>query len=288
MNRPGIDVAFVTNISTAQAMLIGLIAGLAIMSWLYSFMISMRALIVSALVGAILGHAKEALMFGAAAEIVYMGLINAAGVIPPNPVGTGVIGTVMYLTNLHMGIGTAIALSFPFAIFIGFLITIVFTIMSPMGKVSEYLIKKEKFVLWQITGHSTAICMFIIGFVVGVSGGLAYDSLNKAIQQIPEWLQHGLSSAGAMLPAMGFAIILRLMFKKEYLPFLFVGYGLVVIFQGVAAAKPEWGFNLVALAIVAVAIALTTFYSGILAKQEDKRRTVAPTVKAAGGETDGI
>lgn len=286
MNRPGIDIAFVTNVSAGQAILLGIIGGLAIVTWLYSFVISMRALIISALVGAVLGHAKEAIMFGAAAEIIYMGLINAAGVIPPNPVGTGIIGTVMYLTNLNMSIGTAIALSFPFAIFIQFLVTIVFTMLSPVGKVSEHLIKKEKWVLWQITGHSTGIALFIVGFVVGMVGGLAYEPLNDAITAIPEWLQNGLSAAGAMLPAMGFAIILRLMLKKEYIPFLFVGYALVIIFQGVAASKPEWGFNLVALAITAVAVAMVTFYSGVLSKQEGKRRVAAPV--AAEGESDGI
>ena len=44
---------------------------------------------------------------------------------------------------------------------------------------------------------------------------------------------------GGMLPAMGFAVVLRLMLKKEYIPFLLVGYTLVVIFQGVAAAQPN-------------------------------------------------
>lgn len=42
-----------------------------------------------------------------------------------------------------------------------------------------------------------------------------------------------------MLPAMGFAVVLRLMLKKEYMPFILVGYTLLVIMQGVFAAKPE-------------------------------------------------
>lgn len=280
----GKDIPFVQEITAGQAILLALIGGIAIISWIYSFMISMRALIVAAFVGAVLGHAKEAIIFGAAAEILYLGLINAAGVIPPNPVGPGMFGTVIYLTNLNMSIGTAIALSFPFAIFIQFLVTIIFTIVSPVGKVSESLIRKEKWLLWHISGHTTGILLFILGAAIGLGAGLGYDSFNDMIKQIPEWLQDGLSVGGKMLPAMGFAIILRLMLKKEYMPFLFVGFALVVIFQGIAAAKPEWGFSLVALAITAVAIAMVTFYSGMLAKQESKRAQAAPV----GGEEDGI
>lgn len=149
------------------------------------------------------------------------------------------------------------------------------------------MIMKERWTLWHISGHTTAILLFILGAIVGLGAGLGYEAFNEAIKQIPEWLQDGLAVGGAMLPAMGFAIILRLMLKKEYQPFLYVGYALVVIFQGIASARPEWGFSLVALAITALAIAMITFYSGVLTKQEAKRRDAAP-VAAAGGEEDGI
>lgn len=42
-----------------------------------------------------------------------------------------------------------------------------------------------------------------------------------------------------MLPALGFAVVLRLMLKKEYMPFVLVGYSLLIIFQGVFATHDE-------------------------------------------------
>ena len=41
---------------------------------------------------------------------------------------------------------------------------------------------------------------------------------------IPAWLIGGLSIAGKMLPAIGFAMILSIMAKVELIPFVLLGY----------------------------------------------------------------
>lgn len=268
------------DISTGQAFLIGLVAGLSLISWIYTFFYFGRAMIVAALVGAILKKGEEGLIFGAAAELIYLGMINAAGVVPPNYLGPGIFGTILYLEQGNIGV--AIALSMPFAIFIQFLVTLIFTINSPLGKLGERLVKEEKFVLYRISGHATGILLFITGFAVGLIGGLGHEAFKTAVDKIPGWLQTGLGKGGGMLPALGFAVVLRLMLKKEYMPFMLVGYTLLVIFQGVFAAKPEWGgFNLVVVTIAAFAIAMVTFNSGVL--QKTQRRNVAVE-----GASDGI
>ena len=280
--------ALVTDITILQAILIGLMTGVAIISWILTVVFAMRALVMSALVGAILGNAEAGLMFGAAAELIYLGLINAAGVVPPSPVGPGVFGTIIYLTRPGMTIGTAIALSLPFAIFIQFIITIIFTVVAPVGRLGETLIKNEKYVLYRIVSQSTVILLFLAGFVIGIAGGMGYQAFGDLIQKIPPWLQTGLSVGGAMLPAMGFAVVLRLMLKKEYMPFLLVGFTLVILFTAVGTAQPEWGFSLISIAVTAAGIAFVMFNSGLLSKQEKRSRSVAPSSKEMEGESDGI
>ena len=280
--------ALVTNITVLQAILIGLMTGLAIISWILTVVFAMRALVMSALVGLILGHAKAGLMFGAAAELIYLGLINAAGVVPPSPVGPGVFGTIIYLTQPGMTIGTAIALSLPFAIFIQFMITIIFTVVAPVGKIGETLIKNEKYVLYRIASQSTVILLFLAGFVIGIAGGVGYQAFGDLIKKIPLWLQTGLSVGGSMLPAMGFAVVLRLMLKKEYLPFLLVGFTLVILFTAVGASQPQWGFSLISIAVTAAGIGFVMFNSGLLSKQEKRSRNVAPASREMEGESDGI
>ena len=280
--------AIVQNITVMQSILIGIMAGAAIVSWILTVVFAMRALVMSALVGAILGHAAAGLAFGAAAELIYLGLINAAGVIPPSPVGPGVFGVIIYLTSPGMTIGAAIALSMPFAIFIQFMITIIFTVVAPVGKIGENLIKKEKFVLYRFASQSTVILLFLAGFILGVAGGIGYKAFGDAIQKIPAWLQKGLSVGGSMLPAMGFAVVLRLMLKKEYMPFLLVGFTLVILFTAVGASQPQWGFSLISIAVTAAGIGFVMFNSGVLAKSEKRRRHVAPSAVNESGEQDGI
>lgn len=41
---------------------------------------------------------------------------------------------------------------------------------------------------------------------------------------IPQWLLNGLTVAGGMLPAIGFAMIMSVMLKKEFIPFALLGY----------------------------------------------------------------
>ena len=275
----------ILHISAMQSILIGVIAGLALVSWIYTLVYGMRALIMSAMVGAILHHAQAGLEFGAAAELIYLGLINAAGVVPPSPLGPGIFGVIIYVSEPGMSIGAAIAYSLPFAIFIQFINTIIFTIVSPFGKFGETLIRKERFKLYRLFGQSTAILLFIEGLILGYIGAYSHTALDNLIKKIPSWLQSGLGVGGAMLPAMGFAVVLRLMLKKEYLPFLLIGYTLVIIFTAVGASQPQWGYSLIAIAIAAAAVAFVVFNSGLLAKQESRRRVNAPV---SGGEQDGI
>ena len=56
-------------------------------------------------VGLILGDIPTALTFGALAELAYMGFgVGAGGTVPPNPVGPGIVGTIMVITLKEQGI----------------------------------------------------------------------------------------------------------------------------------------------------------------------------------------
>lgn len=55
-------------------------------------------------VGVVLGDIPTALTFGALAELAYMGFgVGAGGTVPPNPVGPGIVGTIMAITLKHQG-----------------------------------------------------------------------------------------------------------------------------------------------------------------------------------------
>lgn len=98
--------------------------------------------------------------------------------------GPGIFGVVIMSTT-GIDVGAAIAISMPFAIFIQFLITLVFTVVSPVGGIGISLIQKEKFKLYRATGFSTVILLGLVGFVVGISAGLGYKAFQEFIEKVP-------------------------------------------------------------------------------------------------------
>ena len=77
------------------------------------------------------------------------------------------------------------------------------------------------------------------------------DELQKVIALIPEWLSTGLGMAGKMLPAIGFAMILNVMAKKELIPFVLLGYIAIAYMK-----LPVMG-----VAVLGTAIALLVFFN---------------------------
>ena len=59
---------------------------------------------------------------------------------------------------------------------------------------------------------------------MGIIGALSIDTLLHLVDFIPPILLNGLTIAGKMLPAIGFAMILSIMAKKELIPFVLLGY----------------------------------------------------------------
>ena len=74
--------------------------------------------------------------------------------------------------------------------------------------------------------------------------------LQKVISLIPAWLSAGLGVAGKMLPAIGFAMILNVMAKKELIPFVLFGYIAIAYLN-----LPVMG-----VAVIGTAIALLVFF----------------------------
>jgi D-glucosaminate-specific PTS system IIC component len=50
------------------------------------------------------------------------------------------------------------------------------------------------------------------------------EIINRILEIIPEWIMHGLSVAGGIMPAMGFALTLMVIGKGSLFPFFFLGF----------------------------------------------------------------
>ena len=76
------------------------------------------------------------------------------------------------------------------------------------------------------------------------SGGV--DAVTAFLNAIPAWATNGLSVAGGLLPALGFAVTIMVIGKKRLLPFFILGFALVAYS----------GINTIGVAVFAICIAL--------------------------------
>ena len=84
--------------------------------------------------------------------------------------------------------------------------------------------KKEwkKMGMWMWASQIPFIGLWVLPMVLFTTVGSSY--VEMAINAIPAWLNNGLNVAAGMLPALGFAILLRQLPMKKYGYFILIGY----------------------------------------------------------------
>lgn len=208
-----------------NAFLIGLIAGIGILdervlgSTLFG-----RPLFLSIFVGLVLGDLKQGIIIGAQLELVWMGIAGIGASTPPDYVTGGVIGTALAIMS-GKGIGIALAIAVPVAVLaqsLGVLVRVVNLYFS--HKADKYAqhadFKGVALMLWIPTTlffFSTFIPTFL-AMILGAS------RINEIVNAIPKVILNGLTVAGNLLPAVGFALLLDMLFSKKMMVFFFLGF----------------------------------------------------------------
>ncbi|MGT2933089.1 PTS mannose/fructose/sorbose/N-acetylgalactosamine transporter subunit IIC [Streptococcus catagoni] len=222
------------TISLIQAILIGLWTAFCFSGMLLGLYTN-RCIVLSLGVGVILGDISTALAVGAISELAYMGFgVGAGGTVPPNPIGPGIFGTLMAITTVaakdKITPEAALALSTPIAVGIQFLQTATYTAFAGAPETAKKALKNGDIRKFKMAANGTIWAFALVGFLLGLVGALSMETLTNLFAMIPPVLLNGLTLAGKMLPAIGFAMILSVMAKKELIPYIILGYVLAVYF----------------------------------------------------------
>lgn len=234
-----------------EALLIAIWAGIAGVDMYNGLTHIHRPIVTGPIVGLILGDMTTGLIVGSALELVFMGMVPLAGAQPPNVVIGGIIGTsVAILAKLDPQ--AAVGMAVPFAVAAQAGITLLFTAFSPvMHKADKYAEDTNTKGIDRINYLGMAI-LFVSYFICAFLP--IYFGAEKAadiVAMIPETIIGGLSIAGGIMPAIGFAMLLKIMLKKEYVAFLIVGFLAVTYFN----------IPILGLALIGLCIALYDYYA---------------------------
>lgn len=177
------------------------------------------------IVGAILGNPQLGLAIGCATQIVYMGTVMVGGVAAVDYAMAGVVATALAVSSgasPEMGVTIAVA----FGAFGMFAETAKMTLCSVfVHRADKYAAEGNTKGIFLCNVIYPQLVCFVLYFLPAVIICL-YGSkgLTAFFDAMPEIIVHGLESIGMILPALGIAMLLKVIFKLKYLPYLFFGF----------------------------------------------------------------
>ena len=226
-----------------------------------------RPIIACPIIGAILGDVNTGLVVGGTYELMMVGNMPVGGAQPPNPVIGGIMATV-FAVQSGLDVAAALPLAIPFALLGQYAVTLLFTVMSPlMGLCDKAAEEANPAGIDKVNYMAMGILAVLFALIVlaGLLSGQAIGETLTKVLTAQVWA--GLTAAGKMMPALGFAMLLKVMLSKEYAIFMVLGFVLV------AYGK----LPLLAIAMVGIAAAVYDFHVSMKTKNN-----------TGGGMTDGI
>ena len=230
-----------------QVILIILIAFLAYMHCYMGSTMHNRPIIVATLVGLVLGDLQTGIIVGATLELVFMGAFPIGASNPPDFVSGTIISTA-YIILSGSEVTAAVVLAVPIAtlvlLFDNFMMTVVLTWASHIA--DKYAEQGD------IRGVERVQIIFGIGnklvlaLVVGLGYILGVPMIEKILSYIPEFVTYGLDVAAGVIPAIGFAMLARMMISKKTAAFLLLGFLMAAYF----------GISVTGIALFGVVVAL--------------------------------
>jgi fructoselysine and glucoselysine-specific PTS system IIC component len=186
-----------------------------------------QPLVTGLMTGIIMGDIKAGIIMGATLELAFMGAISIGAVIPPELITGGILGVALSISS-GAGPETALLLALPIAtlalilknIYLGFVIPV---FNKKADKYAEQADAKGVERMHLFAGFGLAI---MLGLIVTFSYYLGSNTIKNILSMIPSFIQTGLTVATGILPALGFAMLARLLINKEVIPYFFLGFAI--------------------------------------------------------------
>ncbi|HDX8445641.1 PTS N-acetylgalactosamine transporter subunit IIC [Aeromonas hydrophila] len=221
-----------------------------------------RPIVTGTVVGLLMGDIKSGLEIGATLELAWLGLMPLAGAQPPNVTIGSAVGVVFGIQS-GLSPSAVVGVAIPFAILMQQLTVIQFTTFATLMEKVDKMAGEGDIKGIERVNYLGMATYFFTFFICAFTPTYFGDVVAKTIvEQVPKGVIEGLSIAGAMMPALGFAMLLKMMLKeKKYIPFFIIGFVLVTFMK----------LPIIAIALLGLSAAIIDYYNNL-----DQKRKVAP------------
>ena len=207
-----------------------------------------RPIVIGPLVGLILGDLHTGIIVGASLEAVFMGVVNIGGASAAEPGIATAVGAA-FAIMLGKEPEVALTLALPIGI-LGLQIknVLYIFIVGMFAKHFDQLAaegKERKIVLLHYGLWAVNWALYSVVAFLGVL--LGSDAVSALLDAIPQVIMNGLSVCGGLLPAVGMAMLMKMLWDQKICMFYFLGFVLAAYLN----------LPLIALAVLGVILAVT-------------------------------
>lgn len=197
--------------------------------------------------GFILGDMQAGLFVGGTLNLMSLGVGNFGGAVIPDYTSGAVLGAAFAIMS---GEGPEIGIS------LGIPVALLLTQLDILARFSNTFIQQKADKLAKAGNYKAVEKMNLLGLIpwalsrgipVAVGLSLGTNFVQGVVNNMPLWLMGGLKTAGAIVPALGIAILLKYLSIKKYVAYLLVGFALAAYLN-----VPMLGISLIGLAFALV------------------------------------
>ncbi len=215
-----------------QAILLGIVAFIAQSEYALGTSLLSRPIVTGLFTGIVLGDINTGIIMGATLELAFIGSFSVGASIPPDVVTGGILGTAFAITA-GAGTETALLLGLPIATLTLILKNVYLGLLIPM--------MNQKADLYAADGNYKGVermhllagfgLSLMLALVVTISFMVGSNTISKLLAMIPAFVQNGLSVATGLIPALGVAMLARLLINKQVAPYFVVGFALAAYLE---------------------------------------------------------
>ncbi|MBS4535582.1 PTS mannose/fructose/sorbose/N-acetylgalactosamine transporter subunit IIC [Clostridium sp. D2Q-14] len=210
------------------ALLLGLVAFVAQSEYALGTSLLSRPIVTGLFTGIIMGDVKAGVILGATLELAFIGSFSVGAAIPPDVVTGGILGTAFAISS-GGGAETALLLGLPIATLVLVLKNLYLGFVLPVlsHKADKYAEQGDARAVGRMHLIGGLGLSLMLGLVVTISYYTGSDAIKQVLDAIPTPIQTGLQIATGLIPALGFAMLARLLINKQVVPYFFLGFLIV-------------------------------------------------------------
>ncbi|EHI70919.1 PTS mannose/fructose/sorbose transporter subunit IIC [Streptococcus ictaluri] len=238
-----------SDISLISAILVVVVAFFAGLEGILDQFQMHQPLVACTLIGLVTGHLEAGVMLGGTLQMLALGWANIGAAVAPDAALASVAAAIIMVKGgdfTSKGITFAYSTAIPLAVAGLFLTMIVRTLSTALVHGGDKAALEGNFAAVERL-HFAAL--LLQGLRIAIPAALLVAVPTSVVQSVlnsmPNWLNEGMQIGGAMVVAVGYAMVINMMATREVWPFFALGFALAALSN----------LTLIAMGVIGVAIA---------------------------------